>query len=92
MMLSRPFGSASVSWTLRRTYQLGLTRGEWLRCSAVPASRRRRCQRATIANTMAITARAMVSAVRMRLPVMLIGEIVLTRVRPVSPSMSGGLR
>ena len=55
----------------RRSYQLGLTRGEWLRCSEVPASRRRRCQMATTANATAITASAMVLAVRMRLPVVL---------------------
>ena len=36
MMLSRPFGSASVSWSLHRSYQLGLTRGEWLRLSRGP--------------------------------------------------------
>jgi len=36
MMLFRPCGSSSVSWSWRRSYQLGLTRGEWLRCSAVP--------------------------------------------------------
>jgi hypothetical protein len=78
MMLSRPCSSASVAWVGRRSYRLGLTRGEWPRGSAVPASRRRRCQRATTANTMAIIARAMVVPVKMRLPVVLMGEIVLT--------------
>ena len=56
-------------------YQVGLTRGEWLRWSAVPAaSRRRRCHRATTANTMASIATATVFAVRMRLPVVLMGR------------------
>jgi len=52
----------------------GSDEGEWLRCSAVPSSRRRRCQMATTANTRAITAGAMVLAVMMRLPVVLRGD------------------
>ena len=66
-----------------RFYQLGLTSGEWLRCSAAPASGRR-CRMATTANSRAIVARAVVVAVTMRLSVVLMGEIVRTPSRAAS--------